>query len=444
MTRIRFAGLALALCCTLAAAAPLAGAAAPSDPFAGAGPWMVRAWFGDEAMLREVASWGDHYQLDRKYGFVRILADGDRVARLRALGFFVEVDERGTALIRHAENAAREAAERAARGEAPEAGIPGFPCFRTVEESYASAQAIAAAHPNLAAVVDIGDSWEKVTGGGLPGYDLLVLKLTNSAIPGPKPIFFIEGAIHAREYATAELALRFAESLVNGYGVDPDATWILDSEEIHVLLQTNPDGRKHAEGGVLWRKNTNENYCGPTSQDRGADLNRNFSFQWNCCGGSDSWECGETYHGAAAASEPEVQAVQSYLRANFTDDRANTWPGGAAPATKSGIFLDIHSYADEVLWAARLHPYRKSGTLSPEEVARLHHAMQATLAEATSKVRAAMGERIDDKPREFLAVHMKTGEPCPRCGSAISVVGANRKITNFCRTCQPGGLIRGM
>ncbi len=333
----------------VAPGSPLHARVLAEDPFAGAGPWMVRAWFGDETMLREVAAWGDHYQLERKTGAVRILADSERLDQLRALGFYVEVDAASTALIRHAEEANRLAAEALARGETPEAGIPGYSCYRTVEESYASAQAIAAAHPTLAAVIDVGDSWEKATAGGAPGYDLLVLKLTNTAIPGPKPIFFLEGAIHAREYTTAELALRFAEQLVDGYGVDADATWLLDHQELHVLLQANPDGRKMAEGGDLWRKNTNNNYC-TGSSSRGADLNRNFAFGWNCCGGSDSSPCGETYHGSSPASEPEVQTVQSYLRAQFTDDRADTWPGGAAPAEKSGLFFDVHSYAQQVLW----------------------------------------------------------------------------------------------
>jgi formamidopyrimidine-DNA glycosylase len=47
-------------------------------------------------------------------------------------------------------------------------------------------------------------------------------------------------------------------------------------------------------------------------------------------------------------------------------------------------------------------------------------------------------------PREFLAINTQAGQPCPRCGTAISLVGANQRITNFCRTCQPGGLIKGM
>ncbi|MEO7795656.1 MAG: M14 family zinc carboxypeptidase [Thermoanaerobaculia bacterium] len=328
-----------------------AGARQPSsESFSGPGPWMVRAWFGTEAALREVASWGDHFQRDRKLGAVRLLADSERVEELRGLGFYVEVDAASTALIRHAEEANLRAAESLARGESPASGIPGFPCYRTVEESYATAQAIVAAHPNLATWIDVGDSWDRLTAGGPAGYDMMVLKLTNAAVPGPKPILFATSAIHAREYTTAELMTRFAERLVDGYGVDADSTWLLDFHEIHLMLQTNPDGRKQAEGGVLWRKNTNQNYCGAASSSRGADLNRNFSFQWNCCGGSSTSPCSDTYHGPAAASEPEVQAVQNYLQAIFPDQRGPTYPGGAAPDDASGIYLDVHSFSDLVLW----------------------------------------------------------------------------------------------
>ncbi|HET6845216.1 MAG TPA: DNA-formamidopyrimidine glycosylase family protein [Anaerolineales bacterium] len=103
-----------------------------------------------------------------------------------------------------------------------------------------------------------------------------------------------------------------------------------------------------------------------------------------------------------------------------------------------------NAYADEILWAARLHPYRKRTQLSGAEVDQLHHAMRDTLLRATEQVRLEMQEQIHLKPRDFLAVHMKTGQPCPRCGTPISLVGANQRITNFCRTCQPGGLIKGM
>jgi hypothetical protein len=114
-------------------------------------------------------------------------------------------------------------------------------------------------------------------------------------------------------------------------------------------LHTNPDGRKHAETGLWWRKNTNENYCGATSENRGADLNRNFEFEWSCCGGSSGSECDETYRGATAASEPEVQALQSYLRAIFPDQKPST-PSTPAPADATGVYLDVHSAAGLVLW----------------------------------------------------------------------------------------------
>jgi formamidopyrimidine-DNA glycosylase len=103
-----------------------------------------------------------------------------------------------------------------------------------------------------------------------------------------------------------------------------------------------------------------------------------------------------------------------------------------------------NAYADEILWAAQLHPYRKRTSLIPEEITRLHAAMKAVLRAAIEKIRVEMGEAIHLEPREFMAVHMKSGEPCPRCGTSISVVSANQRITNFCRTCQPGGLIKGM
>jgi hypothetical protein len=216
-----------------------------------------------------------------------------------------------------------------------------------VEETFATAQSIAAAYPKLATWIDAGDSWEKSV--DLGGYDMKVLRLTNSDIAGPKPKIFITSSIHAREYTPAELITRLAEDLVDNYGTDADATWLLDYHEIHLMLQANPDGRKMAEVGWSWRKNTNQNYCSPTSSSRGADLNRNFEFLWGCCGGSSGYECALTYRGPSPASEPEVQAVQNYLRAQFDDQRG---PGidDPAPLDATGIYLDIHSSGRLMLW----------------------------------------------------------------------------------------------
>jgi len=223
--------------------------------------------------------------------------------------------------------------------------IPNYPCYRTVESTFATAQAIVDKYPHLASWIDIGDSWEKKAGEG--GWDLKVLRLTNRFVAGPKPKLFAQSSIHAREYATAELMTRFAEKLANGYGLDPDITWMLDYQEAHFLLVMNPDGRKKAEPQVMWRKNANRAYCGTNSSDRGVDLNRNYSFKWGSAG--DSSECSETYRGPSAASEPEIQAVESYLKTLFPDKKPND--SALVPLDYEGIYLDIHSYG-EIIYQA--------------------------------------------------------------------------------------------
>lgn len=229
----------------------------------------------------------------------------------------------------------------------PDGGIPGHDCYRTVEETYATAEQIVADHPRLASWSDIGDSWEKEN--GLGGYDLRVLRLTNAAVGGAKPKLVVTCSMHPREYAPAELCTRFAERLVEGHGVHPDITWILDRHEVHLILLVNPDGRKQAEAGAPWRKNTNQTYCGAASENRGADLNRNFEFAWGCCGASSDDACSEYYRGPEPASEPETQAVEAYLRAQLPDQRGPD-PTDPAPASATGLYLDVHSAGKLVLW----------------------------------------------------------------------------------------------
>jgi murein tripeptide amidase MpaA len=206
------------------------------------------------------------------------------------------------------------------------AGIPGYPCYRLVEESFSFMDSVCAAYPKLASIVDIGDSWDKTQGSG--GYDLKVLRLTNSDIPGPKPKLYINGSLHAREYTTAELVNRFITYLVTNYGKDADVTWMLDYHEFHGEVYANPDGRKYAEKGQMWRKNTNKNYCASNANQRGADLNRNFEYNWS----ASTDQCGETFSGASAASEPETKAIQDYMKQIF-------------PVKKEGIYIDLHAYA---------------------------------------------------------------------------------------------------
>lgn len=95
-----------------------------------------------------------------------------------------------------------------------------------------------------------------------------------------------------------------------------------------------------------------------------------------------------------------------------------------------------NAYADEILFEARINPYRKRPSLSPEEVETLYRAMRSVLAEAMPIVAARMGDDISLKIRDFLQVHDKGGQPCPRCGASISQIQANQRLTNFCRNCQ--------
>ncbi len=344
---------AFVLLSTLLAVAPLRASAAPPPPDdallppwmqtvpAGDGPWVVRAFYSDRQMVDDLAAWIEPWEVHHDLGYLVVAVDRAGYQRMRAAGFTLQVDAEATARLNQP--------AVALPGQGPDT-IPGYPCYRTVEETYADAAALAAAYPHLATWSDIGDSWEKVNPGGNTGYDLMVLRITNSAIAAPKPAVFFMSSIHAREYTPAEMNMRFAEYLLENYGVDPDVTWLLDYNEVHLLFQANPDGRKMAEAGDLWRKNTDSTGCTGYPNDWGVDLNRNYPFQWGCCGGSSGTCYAETYRGPSAGSEPETQAVLNYVRAQFPDQRGPN-PGDPAPADAMGIFLDIHSYSQLVLWA---------------------------------------------------------------------------------------------
>jgi len=239
------------------------------------------------------------------------------------------------------------------------AGIPGFECYPTVEETLLDGESLSSNHPILTDWIDIGNSWQKQNNQN--GYDLMVLKITNKEIIEDKPKLFIHSSMHAREYAPAALTLDFAKLLLSEYQTNADIQWIVDHREIHILFHMNPDGRKLAETGISQRKNTNENHC--STGTVGVDLNRNFAFYWNYTngGGSSSDECNQTFRGVSAESEPETQAVSNYIRSLFPDSRGPN-DEDAAPLTTAGMHLDIHSYSQLVLW-----PYGHKEGASPND-----------------------------------------------------------------------------
>ena len=155
-------------------------------------------------------------------------------------------------------------------------------------------------------------------------------------------------AIHARELSTSELALRFVDHLLESYGVDGDATWLLDEHLIVVVPVANPDGRVLAEQGYLQRKNTDTSHGSCAVPRIGVDLNRNADFKWGVVNKPTESPCGETYPGPVPASEPEITALQSLVRSLFADQRGPN-DTDAAPITTTGILLTIHSYSNLVL-----------------------------------------------------------------------------------------------
>ena len=260
---------------------------------------IVRVYYPNQKIGNKAIISFEPQLLETNYGqgYHMMKVVQEDIDRLIAAGLRVELDDSWT-------QTQPEALDGEA-GETDDEGIPRYPCYRTVEETFATAEKITKKHKKLARWEDVGDSWEKTD--YLDGFDMRVLVLSNQKITGDKPDLFITAAMHAREYATAELITRFAEYLVENYGTDADVTWILDHHEIHLMLQTNPDGRKIAEDHTFWRKNTNATYCLADYDSRGADLNRNFTFGWNCCDGSSGDECNALYRGPEPASESEIR-----------------------------------------------------------------------------------------------------------------------------------------
>jgi formamidopyrimidine-DNA glycosylase len=95
-----------------------------------------------------------------------------------------------------------------------------------------------------------------------------------------------------------------------------------------------------------------------------------------------------------------------------------------------------NAYSDEVLHAARLLPFRKRSSLAVEEIDDLYAATGSTLARAIDILRERVPPTFEQQVRDFLAVHMKGGQPCPRCGTRVSEVKAGGFVTSYCRGCQ--------
>jgi formamidopyrimidine-DNA glycosylase len=97
-------------------------------------------------------------------------------------------------------------------------------------------------------------------------------------------------------------------------------------------------------------------------------------------------------------------------------------------------------WVDEILWRAKLSPFRKGSDLSGDEVEALYDAL-AVLGEAIDHYEAVVGDEIPNKLPMPLQVHKREGEPCPRCGTTIEAIFYSDHQTNYCPAEQTGGKV---
>jgi formamidopyrimidine-DNA glycosylase len=140
----------------------------------------------------------------------------------------------------------------------------------------------------------------------------------------------------------------------------------------------------------------------------------------------------------AGAGEMGPDADDLDLSIEMWRERIRSHPGELKNLLRNQEFVAGigNAYSDEILHAARLLPFRKRGTLAPEEVDELYRATRATLADAIAVLRGRVPPTFEAEVRDFLAVHNRGGEPCRRCGHRITQTEAGGFTTSYCRDCQ--------
>lgn len=222
---------------------------------------------------------------------------------------------------------------------------------------------VARAHPGLVTKYEIGPTWLKEQGRG--GHEIEALCITKKQAGdcelntnGKKPRFTFMAQMHSREIASSEVAYMWIDELVTKYGQDPEITKLMDTTEMWVLPNANPDGLDIVAGNpnrpVLQRKNAHENGC--TGTGKGTDLNRNSGFHWDRNQGT---KCSQTYPGTGPDSEPETRAIEGLLSKIYRDTKPDSDFEPAAKDT-TGVFLTLHSFA-----SLNIFPYGWTNTEAP-------------------------------------------------------------------------------
>ncbi|MHC4808977.1 MAG: M14 family zinc carboxypeptidase [Planctomycetota bacterium] len=332
---------------------------APADRIAAirrrhAGEVLARVLITDPRQLDRLDAAGcDQWTHGHQAGWHEFRLDQAQLELVRRMGLRHEVVREDVA-----ELLAAEAARLAAAGDgAAVGGADFFADYRPLDVVASFTDTLAATHPELASVVDLGQSLE--------GRPIRGLRITGPGDATNRPAVLINALQHAREWITVPTVLWFAQSMLEGYGQDPEITAILDAIELHVIPVTNPDGYVWSwDENRLWRKNRRDNGDGSF----GVDLNRNWSFQWGGQGASEN-PSSATYRGTGPFSEPESTVLSQYIL-DLGDVAAH---------------LDVHSYGQLIL-----SPFGYD-FVEPEGVAgRTHLVLGRTFADYIAEVSGAI------------------------------------------------------
>lgn len=209
---------------------------------------------------------------------------------------------------------------------------PADSAYHDYNEMVAEIQQAALDHPDIFQLINLGTSYEgRIIWGG---------KISdNVAVDESEPEVLFTHHQHAREHLTVEQALYTLKMLTDEYNVDTQITDLVNSREIWMVFDMNPDGGEYdiATGTYQsWRKNRQPN---AGSSFVGTDMNRNWDYLWGCCGGSSSSTSSETYRGTAGFSAPETAVVR-----NFVNNRVIN---GKQQIT---VAIDFHTYSELILW----------------------------------------------------------------------------------------------
>ena len=133
---------------------------------------------------------------------------------------------------------------------------------------------------------------------------------------------------------------------------------------------------------------------------------------------------------------PDADAPE--LTIEMWRERIRRHPGELKALLRNQAFVAGigNAYSDEILHAAKLSPFRKRSSLAPEEIDALYASTRSTLTESIEVLRERVPPTFERQVRDFLAVHRKGGQACPRCGTRLSEVSSRNEATTWCRGCQ--------